>query len=184
MGQQAFFAQIGEAPAGEFGMTHFGRDAGAEVLGQGQTGRDLRYCPEKKAKPDRWQALPSCTPQPWAVPEKDTAAVVARADFEFSTRVFAVAFNGLFRREMQKCGKTREVGGADHNAAAAFTAVAAHAALKHSFRALGSHEQPTLCLLFRRAAKQAGVFHHQAGVFHHGHARRLKQFPRFGRDNA
>ena len=98
--------------------------------------------------------------------------------------MFAVAFNGLFRREMQKCGKTREVGGTDHNAAAAFTAVAAHAALKHSFRALGSHEQPTLCLLFRRAAKQAGVFHHQAGVFHHGHARRLKQFPRFGRDNA
>ena len=90
----------------------------------------------------------------------------------------------LVRREMQKCGKTREIGRADHNAAAAFTAEAAHAALKHSFRALGSHEQPTLCLLFRRAAKQTGVFHHQAGVFHHGHARRLKQFPRFGRDNA
>ena len=164
-------------------MTHFGRDAGAEVLGQGQTGRIFDIAPEKRPGPTdgRLAFMYAAT---LAVPEKDTAAVVARADFEFSTRVFAVAFNGLFRREMQKCGKTREVGGADHNAAAAFTAVAAHAALKHSFRALGSHEQPTLCLLFRRAAKQAGVFHHQAGVFHHGHARRLKQFPRFGRDNA
>lgn len=63
MGQQAFFAQIGEAPAGEFGMTHFGRDAGAEVLGQGQTGRIFDIAPKKR--PGRQMAgLPSCTPQP------------------------------------------------------------------------------------------------------------------------
>ena len=111
-------------------MPGIGLDTGAKFLGHGKACRVFDIAAKERPRPaDGGLALVHATAA--ALMKKYAVAVVAAADFKLAAYALAVLFCHLFWRQLHVGGQSNHVGGAHNNAAPAFAAVAAHAAVEN-----------------------------------------------------
>ena len=112
-------------------MSNVGGNAGAKTLGHCQTDRVFNIAAEKRpgAADGRLAAVDAATA---AFSEKCATPVLPCAYFQLSARAFAIAGSNLSNGNMEKGSQAGKIGGTDDNAAPAFAAYAALAALKDS----------------------------------------------------
>lgn len=131
IGQQAILQQIVASDPGKIGVPGFRADAGAEFLTMERLA-ESSMLPRKRPRAAYGRFARKYAA---ALPlfEKDAVAVGTAAYLQLAANMVAVTLNNGFRS--RPCGQPgRKVGGADHNTAAAFAAVAAHVAIENRIR--------------------------------------------------